>query len=988
MAAPDTIVELVEKFRANEQEYMQPNFVEMQAREEFINPFFIALGWDVGDRAGLGPARCDVRLEETIRAADVRRDSIAAVVGKRPDYSFRIEGRRKFYVEAKKPYEDIERNRAHAFQVRAYGWSANLDISILTDFQQLSIYNCKVPPVEGDAASTALLPGFHMTYGQYAERWDEIEALLHREAVAGGSLEKYVEKEGQKRGVLTVDAAFLKDISDWRSRLALDIARRNPHLSQRDLNYAVQMIINRIIFLRICEDRGIEPLERLKGAAIRPSAATYREGHVYRELVGLFHRADERYNSGLFHFQQESGRHEHADTFTLGLNVGDDVLTTIISHLYHPYPYKFDAMPVEILGQVYEQFLGKVIVKQPDGVVAVEDKPEVRKAGGVYYTPTYIVDYIVGQTVGKLVDGKTPEQVGKLRVLDPACGSGSFLIGAYQHLLDWHLNYYLEHGPEQYERTSRRKAGPLEKLGDEWRLTIDERKRILRNNIYGVDIDTQAVEVTKLSLLLKVLEGETESTLGVQTRLVGIERVLPDLGDNIKAGNSLIGPDFYDTVQMGLFPEEEMQRINVFDWRGAFPQIMGAGGFDAVIGNPPYVFGRDWKALNISSDVKSYLGQNYKSSPYQLDMFSIFMEKAHGLTRLGGRIGQIVPNVWLTNMYSSSTRSFILNQSSDLILAAPPSNVFPGLTVDTAVYTLQKALQSGPYFSVAKFQGSRVEAINLAESDTYLSGDRPISFVGTGSESELVSRLRNAHPELRVFAEITRGVHSYRVGGYGQTAYGSGPQTARDVEQRPYHSNVALEDYRPFIYGRDLKRFTPPEAREYVSYGPWLAEPRRATFFEGERIYSRKILGDRLVVTLETGNSVADQQVYITRPTVEGIKAAYLAAIMGSKLISFFIRTFYDEANDAFPQIKVGQLQSLPTRTINFSDPTDKERHDRMVALVTTMLDLHKRLQAANTPYDKASIETRIKYTDAQIDRLVYELYGLTEEEIAIVEGG
>ena len=272
------------------------------------------------------------------------------------------------------------------------------------------------------------------------------------------------------------------------------------------------------------------------------SCALVNGDRIYPRLTKLFEDADTRYNSGIFHFKREPGRHEAPDELTLDLEIDDKLLRDIFHGLYYPdCPYQFSVLSADILGQVYEQFLGKVIRLTQGHRAVVDDKPEVKKAGGVYYTPTYIVDYIVRQTVGKLVEGKTPKQVEKIRILDPACGSGSFLIGAYQFLLDWHLQFYLANDPEKWAKGGK---PALVQTGKGWKLTIDARKRILLNNIYGVDIDTQAVEVTKLSLLLKVLEGETGQTLQTILRMFQ-ERALPDLGDNIKCGNSLIGPDFY-----------------------------------------------------------------------------------------------------------------------------------------------------------------------------------------------------------------------------------------------------------------------------------------------------------------------------------------------------------------------------------------------------------------------------------------------------------
>ncbi|MBC8402237.1 MAG: N-6 DNA methylase [Candidatus Marinimicrobia bacterium] len=983
--SPTQLQELIEKFTRNIAVYKR-SYNETMLRREFIDPFFEALGWDVTNKAGYAEAYKDVIHEDSVKIGGST---------KAPDYGFRIGGIRKFFVETKRPAIDIKEDIHPAYQLRRYAWSAKLPLSILTDFEEFAVYDCRIKPVKTDKASTARI--LYLTYKDYLARWDEIASVFSKEEVLKGSFDRYVETTKRKKGTAEVDNVFLREIEAWRNELVRNIALRNTELSQRDLNFAVARTIDRIIFLRIAEDRGMEDYGQLM--------ALQNGSQVYQRLKGIFHRADEKYNSGLFHFHREKNRTEPPDELSLKLLIDDKILKDIFKRLYYPdSPYEFSVLPADILGHIYEQFLGKVIRLTPGHRAVVEDKPEVRKAGGVYYTPTYIVDYIVKNTVGKLLEKKTPRQVSKLKILDPACGSGSFLIGAYQYLLDWHRDWYADNDPAKWAKA--KTPVIYQKQNDDWRLTTAKRKEILLNNIYGVDIDNQAVEVTKLSLLLKVLEGESGETINRQRKLFH-ERALPDLGNNIKCGNSLIGPDFYDGEQISLLDEEEQYRINAFDWQAEFPEVFkyrdtkdikegkrGPGrrsdsidGFDAVIGNPPYVFGRDWKALNISDAVKRYLGKRYSSSPYQLDMFSIFIEKASELCRLRGYIGQIVPNVWLTNTYSSTTRAFILNQSGDLTILAPPPKVFIGITIDTCVYTYRKSDRPGKLFRIEAIRNGSITLVTTHNVDGFLDGQRPISTALDSDSSDLIYSLKRNYPELQQFAKITRGVHPYRIGGYGQTAFGSGSQTLRDVKERPYHSKSRKQDYRPFIYGRDLRRFSTPTATEFVSYGPWLAEPRRPEFFEHKRVYSRKILGDRLVVTLETTNSIADQQVYITVPKPETVQASYLAGILGSRLIAFFIRGFYDEILDAFPQIKVGQLKSLPIRLINFADPTDKSRHDKMVNLVYHMLDLHERLNKTKTPHDREVLQRQINATDRQIDRLVYELFDLTEEEIGIVEG-
>ena len=605
MTPPQSIVDLVERFDRNAEAYRAGHYNEAQVRTEFVDPFFEALGWDLSNRQGIAEPYKEVVREISIKiGADT----------KAPDYCFRVGGTPKFFLEAKKPAVKLKDDRPSAFQLRRYAWSRKLPLSVLTNFAELAVYDCRIgPPSQTDKASTART--LYYTYKEYLTSWDLISGTFSRDAVWKGSFDKYVETSKLKRGTAEVDSAFLKEIEGWRKELASNIALRNPKLTEDDLKSAVQRIIDRIIFLRICEDRGIESYGQLR--------ELQKHDNIYRQLCVIFQRADDRYNSGLFQFQLEKDRNEPPDTLTLTLNVDDDRLRRIFRRLYYPdSPYEFSVLPADILGQVYEQFLGKVIKLTPGHQARIDDKPEVKKAGGIYYTPTYVVDYIVGNTLGSLLDFQTPRQVSKIRLLDPACGSGSFLIGAFQFLIDWHCKWYENDGLAKHRKEIYQ--GPR----GEWRLTMAEKKRIVRNNIFGVDIDAQAVEVTKLSLLLKVLEGESEQTINTNLKLFH-ERALPDLGNNIKCGNSLIGTDYGLGTQMNLLADEEKIRINLFDWESGFPEIIKAGGFDAVIGNPPW--GGD------IDEITAYITQKYpRSTKGYRDSFKLFVDKGLQLTSKGG----------------------------------------------------------------------------------------------------------------------------------------------------------------------------------------------------------------------------------------------------------------------------------------------------------------------------------------------------------------
>ena len=490
-----------------------------------------------------------------------------------------------------------------------------------------------------------------LTYRDYPAHWDEISAIFSRQAVLKGSFDQYAESAKGKHGTAEVDDAFLAEIERWRDLLAHNIALRNPSLSQRDLNYAVQMTIDRLIFLRICEDRGIEFYGQLQ--------ALLNGGETYARLCQLFRKADERYNSGLFHFHAEKGQADAPDALTLGLALDDKPLKDILGNLYYPdSPYEFSVLPADILGQVYERFLGKVIRLTGGHHAVVEDKPEVKKAGGVFYTPTYIVDYIVKHTLGELLEGKSARSrwvSGRgtpIRVLDMACGSGSFLLGAYQYLLDWYLVRYISLEPEKWAKGASPRSVPGYLPDGEWKLTTSERKRILLDHIYGVDIDSAGGGGHQALAAAQGAGRRERAEPSASSSACSAERALPDLGQNIKCGNSLIGPDFYSSCPAVHFPgsPEEQYRINAFDWQKEFAQVFAsAGGFDVVIGNPPYIriqALKEWAPLKWNSIRKAILRQQR-----QLRYLRGICRKGFELAQPEWELGFILPHKFFNAQY-------------------------------------------------------------------------------------------------------------------------------------------------------------------------------------------------------------------------------------------------------------------------------------------------------------------------------------------------
>ena len=1033
---PEIIPRLIERFERNAETYRSQAFNETELRVELVNPFWKALGWDMDNEDGHAMAYRDVIHEDAIKVGA-------------PDYCFRIGGMRKFFLEAKKPAVNLKDDPSPAYQLRRYGWSAKLSISLLTDFAELAVYDCRIRPKVNDKASIGRLKFYHHT--EYVDKWDEISSVFSHEAVLKGSFDKFADSTRDKHGTSEVDAEFLKEIENWREILAKNIALRNPALDVHGLNFAVQVTIDRIIFLRMCEDRGIERDIQLLRLCDGP--------RIYTQLLEVYRKADEKYNSGLFHFQDEKGRGEAPDTLTPKLAIDDKTLKEIISRLYYPEsPYEFSILPAEILGNVYEQFLGKVIRLTSDHHAKVEEKPEVRKAGGVYYTPAYIVSCIVKNIVGKLCEGKSPKEVSQLRVVDPACGSGSFLLGAYQYLLDWHLRWY------QAELTKTGKPpqspppeGKRQKKGDPqaiyetprgWQLTTTEKKRILLNNLYGVDIDSQAVEVTKLSLLLKVLEDESQETLRNQLTLWH-ERALPDLADNIKCGNSLIGPDFYGKPgQASLFADgDTRERVNIFDWNDperGFGEIMNAGGFDAVIGNPPYIriqAMKEWAPVEVEHYKEAYKA----AAKGNYDIYVVFIEKGLALLNSRGRLGFICPHKFFNAQYGESIRKIIAEgQHLGEVVHFGDQQVFSGATTYTCLLFLEK-------LGVRECRFVKVNDLALwrqKQSDTKAAVEGQIASeritaadwnfsVGKGTAlfeklSRMPTKLENI--TSRIFQGIKTGADKIFIVEERERnqkkvrVYSPHLETECWLEPDLLHPLVKGGDSRRyalsltkrlilFPYARDasgkaslvsenILRKQYPLTSQYLERNIKYLREREDGKMDGASwyAYSRSQALDVMPLVKIFTPDIAPSARYsldssgdafftggvsggygiLPEKTFDG---RYVLGLLNSKLLDWFHHQFATQMRGGWYSYESRFICGLPIRPIDSGNRNDREMHDRLVQLVQSMLDLQGGRSKAKTPTDQARFDRDLAVLDGEIDDLVYRLYALTPEEIRIIQG-
>ena len=957
MTAPPAILDLVARFRMHKDAYKATKYNETQVRREFVDPLFRALGWDIDNEQGYAEAYKDVIHEDSVK--------IGGNV-KAPDYAFRIGGTRKFFLEAKKPSVNIKEEISPAYQLRRYAWSAKLPLSILTDFEEFAVYDTRVRPEKSDKASVARIA--YYTFDDYEVQWHKIESVFSRESILKGSFDRYADDNKLKHGTAEVDEAFLEDIECWRKALARNIALRNLGLTVRELNTAVQRTIDRIIFLRIAEDRGIETYGQLR---------TLKETRdVYVRLTQFFLRADDRYNSGLFHFRKGDGSDETLDTFTLRLKIDDKVIKAIIKSLYYPEsPYEFSVLPADILGQVYERFLGKII-KLSGKRAIIEEKPEVKKAGGVYYTPSYIVQYIVKHTLGSLLNGKTPLQASGLdkrnkdqapiRILDPACGSGSFLIAAYQYLLDWYLDKYVQDGPQKHAKTKRPKL--YEAAKDGWRLSIAERRRILLTHIYGVDVDTQAVEITKLSLLLKVLEGETADTMENQMDFFRL-RALPNLGSNIRCGNSLVAPDFYKIYSMELFTEEEQFSLNVFDWDDEFAFLKGAGGFHCVIGNPPYLY----SAGQFNS---RYFEEKYKYSQYQTDYYVYFTEKGLRLLRPGGLMGYIIPDSWLNLDSFSNMRDAVVNRWQTKKICTFGYKVFRDANIENTILIVENESPKNQ-IEIMHFDSPKT---SRPINQLYISDINRIGIVNTNysRNAERVFEQLDQFEKLDSLVLLNRGIHAYRTDGYGKTAFGTGHQTKEDKDQRSYHADSPKDGtYLPEVRGRDVFWFRYRYSGQYISYGKWLAEPRNPRFITSPKIVFRKTLGPILSVAFIREPAAVDQALYIAISKAgDEAMLKFVLGVAGSVVGAWYLRNKYAIYDRLHPWYTKKQLGNFPM----------PEYSCDIIEVVDKLISVCDAEQRVRIEQERRQLKIRKQILKMELDQAVFTAYGLREKEVALIE--
>lgn len=624
------IRELINKYQTNRTSYLKVSYNETQLRSEFLDPLFELLGWDIINRSGKSTYEREVVLEEALKA-NVSEHS------KKPDYTFRLFSERKFFLEAKKPSVSIESNNESAKQVRRYGFTAKLKISVISNFEYLLIYDTSVKVENDDNISKALVKKYH--YLEYENKFEEIKKLLGRDSVYSGQFDVEWKDIEAKLNQYSIDTLFLHQINGWRELLGTEIYKHEP---ESPLNDIVQSYLNRILFLRVCEDRNLEGYQTLLNFATTED---------FNALIDKFKQADKKYNSGLF---------DQLLTDKIIENISS-VFWKIIKQLYYPESsYSFSVFSSDVLGNIYEIFLSETLIVKNNSLTLVPKPENIDR--DIITTPTFIINDILRNTVLEKCQNKTDEEILSLRFADISCGSGAFLLELYQLLNNILIDFYLKSDKSKLIQTSI----------NTYKLPFNIKRKILLNCIFGVDKDYGAVEATKFGLLLKLLEDENLDSTDIN------KPILPDLSNNIFFGNSLLNSETITSKQ-------DTNIINPFN----FSKLKS---FDVIIGNPPYMKSEDMK--NITPLEFPLYKTNFNSAYKQFDKYFLFIEQGINLLKPDGVLGYIVPSKF-TKVGAAKKLREILSANCLLykIVSFGANQVFANKTTYTSILILRKDKQ-------------------------------------------------------------------------------------------------------------------------------------------------------------------------------------------------------------------------------------------------------------------------------------------------------
>jgi len=905
------VLSLLTNLRENEGKSLS----ERDVCRVFIEPLFSLLGWNLRN------------LEEV-------KEQVSQPQG-RPDYIFYVNGGIAFFLETK-PFRDL--TETDIKQAINYGRSKNKRWSVLSNFKETLILLCDT---KEDSIWKHVFR--RIAASDLPDRLEDLR-LVSKEGFEKGLIDKKAQDQGRIKSPARIDDELLTDILSWRQKLLGSIRKHTKQeYSRPELEEIVQTILDRIIFIRTVEDRRREahPDETIKGILNQYEAD--KSISIRDRMNKLFRHYDDIYDSRLFTYDDSNPDRRHECE---RVAIDNQTYVKVLRETYDKdeiYSYNFADIDADVLGAMYEKYIGTMQSK--------------RKEQGIYYTPPFVVEYIVQNTLGRILKKAKSEDLANLSVLDVACGSGSFLLKSFDV-----LDRFYRQKDKDYSQT---------KLDSESEAAKMTRKAmILRHNIYGVDLDSKAVEIAQLNLLLKAAETRFR---------------LPDLRDNIKCGNSLV------SQSLG-------EELHPFDWAREFPTIMRDGGFDVIIGNPPYV------RQEGLSKTKPYLEMNYEVYHSMADLSVYFFERELKLLKEGGFFGMIVTNKWLKAGYGQRLREFLNRYHIEQIIDFGDLRVFQDATTYPCIIIIRNLKKQNK-----KVLACRVRSLDFDSLSGYVQGHsyyvsqkdlKPKGWnVVENRTSTLIDKIRSSCTTLseQFGHEVYRGILTGLSEAFVIDEDTKGQLVSKDPR--------SAELIKPFLTGKDVMAYgidfkhkyliltkNGTKINDYPAILEWLKryqtklekrwdqgdhwyELRTCDYYDlfgkPKMVYAVFMVKPRFAIDND-GYYLNNANFFI--PTAD----RQLLAILNSKLGWFLISNTCTEIQNGYQLIwKYFGNVPIPLRR----SPELERESEVMIRLTERLVALGKKQTD-----ERVELEKEEKETMRRIDELVYDLYGLTAEERGIVE--
>lgn len=790
MDLKEKLAGLVERFiKAKEEGKL--DYASEETIRTWINELLSLFGWDVQNTHQV--------LQERTLEKD-KRDKLRGIgsTNVRPDYTLANGSVPLSFIDAKSLDVNIAESKESSFQIRSYGWSIGAMFSIVTNFEQFAVYECSIMPHISDESNVCRVALYSCK--EYVDNLEMMSFFLDRGKVISRQLDSIPHAEE------TLDQRFSKSLSEIRVKLAESILHENDGINENQINSYVQIILNRILFIRVCEARGMEEDGLLNKFAESDFWKNFRES----SYLNFYNHYDGPMFSRIAELQ--------------GLSIDNEVFKQLLNYLYYPSPYRFDVIPLKTLSDMYDTFLGyKLAIR--NGMIVNELKPEYKKSNGAVTTPEHIVNKVIDSTMPEeILDDMSIDDIMNLDIVDPACGSGAFLVGAYNHISDIVLKKVAD--GESVDRSLilfDKSNNPI--------LTIKGRKTLINNCIHGVDINPEAVEVARMSLSLKILDGYTPE----QFETAGFlgSKILNGVGENVRCGNSLVSSDILDIVPSIADKLDEYESTNVFSWNDAFPKVFKKGGFDFVVGNPPYIEVRNYNA-GLPSMAKYIKNKYYSCKKDKVDLAIPFIEKGISLLNDKGRMGYIVQKRFFKTDYGEALRKGISENKQLLKIHDYAENdLFSGVITYVAIIVCGHN-NSG----FVEFSDSKGEKIDIPQE--CLNGSS--WNLGNPDLLQLTDRLARKHGVLGSVCSVNVGIQvlwrdAYQVKvSYIKDGFIHGG-TKLD-------NNVILEEAacRALLCNEKIESFCQPELKTYVLFPYHISTKSKATripFSEYKRLYPK-----------------------------------------------------------------------------------------------------------------------------------------------------